>query len=172
MTTATPVPRKLQFWRKKTPLIMQTEAAECGLASLAMVAAHHGYITDLQSLRREHAISLKGSTLKSLIEIASAMQLAARPLRVEIAGLSRVRLPAIVHYDFNHFVVLTSVSASSVTFNDPARGVRTLTIDEFSKHFTGVVLELTPTTNFVKRSRLKCLRWQCRGSRSSRSTKC
>jgi ATP-binding cassette, subfamily B, bacterial CvaB/MchF/RaxB len=157
MSSAKPSLRTLQFWRKKTPLIMQTEAAECGLASLAMVAAHHGYVTDLQSLRREHAISLKGSTLKSLIEIASAMQLGARPLRVELAGLNRVRLPAIVHYDFNHFVVLTAVSASNVTFNDPARGVRTLTIDEFSKHFTGVVLELTPTSSFVRQRRTESL---------------
>ncbi|MGL5003369.1 MAG: peptidase domain-containing ABC transporter, partial [Casimicrobium sp.] len=143
--------RSLQFWRRKTPLIMQTEAAECGLACLAMIAGHHGYDIDLQTLRQEHAITQKGSTLKSLIEIADVMKMAARPLRVEIAALAQVRLPAIVHYDFNHFVVLTEVARDSVTLHDPGRGARTLTFTEFSKHFTGVVLELTPTASFEKK---------------------
>lgn len=138
----------LQFGRRRVPLIMQTEAAECGLASLAMIAGFHGLDTDLQSMRREHAVSLKGSTLKSLMDIAASMNLAARPLRVELPALSRVRLPAVVHLDFNHFAVLTQVSSRTVTLNDPARGTRTLSLDEFSKHFTGVVLELTPTTAF------------------------
>ncbi len=145
-----PIFRSLQFWRRKTPLIMQTEAAECGLACIAMVAGHYGYDIDLQTLRREHAITQKGSTLKSIIEIADTMQLAARPLRVEIAALDKVRLPAIVHYDFNHFVVLTELRGDTVTLHDPGRGARTLTLTEFSKHFTGVILELTPTASFKK----------------------
>jgi ATP-binding cassette, subfamily B, bacterial CvaB/MchF/RaxB len=149
--------RSLQFWRRKTPLVMQTEAAECGLACLAMVAGHHGYEIDLQSLRRDHAITQKGTTLKSIIEIADSLQLAARPLRVELAALNKVRLPAIVHYDFNHFVVLTEVTADSVTLHDPGRGARTLTLVEFSKHFTGVILELTPTSSFKKQRRVESL---------------
>lgn len=140
--------KRLQFWRRRTPLILQTEAAECGLASLAMVAGHHGFVTDLQTLRREHSISLKGSTLKSLIEIAGSMHLATRPLRVELAGLAQVRLPAIAHYDFNHFVVITEVRSDYVVLHDPARGVREVTLADFSKHFTGVVLEVTPTEQF------------------------
>jgi ATP-binding cassette, subfamily B, bacterial CvaB/MchF/RaxB len=148
-----PVLRSLQFWRRKTPLIMQTEAAECGLACLAMIAGHHGYEIDLQTLRRDHAITQKGSTLKSIIEIADSLQLAARPLRVELAALDKVRLPAIVHYDFNHFVVLTELNGDRVTLHDPGRGARTLTTGEFSKHFTGVILELTPTTSFKKQRR-------------------
>ncbi|TAG81511.1 MAG: peptidase domain-containing ABC transporter, partial [Burkholderiales bacterium] len=143
--------RSLQFWRRKTPLVMQTEAAECGLACLAMIAGHHGFEIDLQSLRRDHAITQKGTTLKSIIEIADSLALAARPLRVELAALSKVRLPAIVHYDFNHFVVLTEVSADAVTLHDPGRGARTLSLIEFSKHFTGVLLELTPTSSFKKK---------------------
>ena len=130
---------------------MQTEAAECGLACLAMVAGHHGLETDLQSMRRDHSVSLKGSTLKSLIDIAGSMNLAARPLRVEWAGVAQVRLPAIAHFDFNHFVVITEVGRDSVTLHDPARGARTLPKTEFSKHFTGIVLELTPTPGFTKR---------------------
>lgn len=147
--------KRLQFWRRRTPLILQTEAAECGLASLAMIAGHFGYHADLQTLRREHSISLKGSTLKSLIEIATTMNLAARPLRVELAGLDRVRLPAIAHYDFNHFVVLTEVRRDAVVLHDPGRGIRELPMAEFSKHFTGVILELTPTESFKPRRREK-----------------
>jgi len=141
----------LNFRRRRVPLIMQTEAAECGLACLAMIAGHHGIETDLQTMRREHAVSLKGSTLKSLIDIADSMNLAARPLRVELPALRQLRLPAILHVDFNHFVVLTAVHADRVELHDPARGVRTQSLVDFSKHFTGIALELTPTPSFVKR---------------------
>jgi ATP-binding cassette, subfamily B, bacterial CvaB/MchF/RaxB len=143
--------KTLSFFRRPVPLMMQTEAAECGLACLAMIASFHGYQTDLATLRREHAISLKGSTLKSLIDIADAMKLASRPLRVEMAGLKQLRLPAIAHFDFNHFVVITAINVRSITVNDPARGSRQLSLEEFSKHFTGVVLELTPTPGFEKK---------------------
>lgn len=145
----------LRFGRQRVPLVLQTEAAECGLACLAMVAGYHGAVTDLQSLRREHAVSLRGSTLKSLIDVADTMRLAARPLRVELSALNQLRLPAIVHYDFNHFVVLTAVRRDRVELNDPARGARTLSLDEFSKHFTGVALELTPTPAFVRERRVE-----------------
>lgn len=134
---------------------MQTEAAECGLACLAMIAGYHGLETDLQILRRDHAVSLKGSTLKSLIDIADSMNLAARPLRVELPALEQVRLPAVAHVDFNHFVVITAVARDSVVLHDPARGVRTVLLSEFSKNFTGIVLELTPTPSFVKRKSLE-----------------
>lgn len=130
---------------------MQTEAAECGLACLAMIAGYHGIETDLQTLRRDHAVSLKGSTLKSLIDIADSMSLAARPLRVELPALAQVRLPAVAHVDFNHFVVITAVTRDSVVLHDPARGARTVPLTEFSKNFTGIVLELTPTPGFTRR---------------------
>ena len=143
--------KSLNFFRRQVPLVMQTEAAECGLACLTMIAGFHGMQTDLHSMRSDHAVSLKGSTLKSLIDIADSMHLAARPLRVELSALAQVRLPAVAHFDFNHFVVITRVGKDAVTLHDPARGVRTLPLAEFSKHFTGIVLELTPTPSFVKR---------------------
>jgi ATP-binding cassette, subfamily B, bacterial CvaB/MchF/RaxB len=149
--THTATKRSLQFWRRGVPIVMQTEGAECGLACLAMIASYHGYTTDLLTLRRDHAISMKGSTLKSLIDIGDSMKLAARPLRVELSGLSQVRLPAVAHFDFNHFVVITAIKKDRVIINDPARGVRELLIADFSKHFTGIILELTPTPNFEKK---------------------
>ncbi len=155
MTSAQPKFNKLNFFRRSVPLIMQTEAAECGLACVTMIAGYHGIETDLQSMRRDHSVSLKGSTLKSLIDIAGSMNLAARPLRVELPALAQVRLPAIAHVDFNHFVVLTGVGKDSVSLHDPARGARTVAFAEFSKHFTGIVLELTPTPSFSKRKSIE-----------------
>ena len=156
---------KLNFFRRSVPLIMQTEAAECGLACLTMIAGYHGIETDLQSMRRDHSVSLKGSTLKSLIDIADSMNLAARPLRVELPALTQVRLPAIAHVDFNHFVVITGVAKDTVALHDPARGARTVPFAEFSKHFTGIVLELTPTPSFSKRKSVERLSiWSIIGS--------
>ena len=146
---------KLNFFRRNVPLVMQTEAAECGLACVTMIAGYHGIETDLQSMRRDHSVSLKGSTLKSLIDIADSMNLAARPLRVELPALAQVRFPAVAHVDFNHFVVITAVAKDAVTLHDPARGARTVPFAEFSKHFTGIVMELTPTPNFSKRKTIE-----------------
>ena len=165
MSNAQASPNKLNFFRRSVPLIMQTEAAECGLACLTMIAGYHGIETDLQSMRRDHSVSLKGSTLKSLIDIADSMNLAARPLRVELPALTQVRLPAIAHVDFNHFVVITGVAKDTVALHDPARGARTVPFAEFSKHFTGIVLELTPTPSFSKRKSVERLSiWSIIGS--------
>jgi ATP-binding cassette subfamily B protein RaxB len=134
--------------RRRTPLILQTEAAECGLACLAMVAGYHGYETDLGSLRQRFSISLKGATLKHLMQIANALNMAPRPLKLDLAHLDQLKLPAIIHWDFNHFVLLTKVGNGRVVIHDPAQGERKLTLEEFSPHFTGVALELTPTEDF------------------------
>ncbi|OAI14969.1 MULTISPECIES: peptidase domain-containing ABC transporter [Methylomonas] len=136
---------------KRTPLILQTEAAECGLACLAMVASHHGHRVDLASLRHRFALSLKGVTLSQLIGIADQLQLASRPVRIDLPDLSRLTLPAVLHWDFNHFVVLTRVDSGRLDILDPAQGARRVTYADVSKHFTGVALELAPTREFVPR---------------------
>jgi len=135
--------------RHRLPLILQTENAECGLACLAMVAGYHGHRVDLNTLRRRHPVSLKGVTLKALMLLASHLKLAGRPLRFDLYHLGELRLPAIVHWDMNHFVVLKSVGARSVTVHDPAFGERRYPLSEASKHLTGVALELTPTADFA-----------------------
>lgn len=103
-------------------MIRQTEAAECGLAYLAMVVSHHGYESDLASLRRRLAISLKGSTLKGLVQIASSMGLGSRAVRCELSALGELKLPAILHWDMNHFVVLSKVQGGRLFLQDPALG--------------------------------------------------
>lgn len=134
--------------RRATPVILQTEAAECGLACLAMVANYHGHRSDLANLRSGFSISLKGATLIHLIQIAQRLDLAARPLKVELSHLSQLRLPAVLHWDVNHFVALTEVRGNKAVIHDPALGRRVLSLQELSQHFTGVALELTPTQDF------------------------
>lgn len=133
----------------KMPVILQTEAAECGLACLAMILNGHGASTDLAALRSRHAISMTGVTLSTLSEIAGREQLNTRGLRLEMGELRQLRLPAILHWDLNHFVVLKSVSHNLVVVLDPAFGERRLTMEETSRHFTGVALEVWPNPGFA-----------------------
>ncbi|WP_442782335.1 peptidase domain-containing ABC transporter [Collimonas fungivorans] len=132
------------------PLILQTEATECGLACLGMVAGFHGYRTDLATLRRRFPISLKGATLGNLISIANQLELATRPLKLDIEDLGQLKLPCVLHWNFNHFVVLQEVGARSVTIYDPAFGIRKQSMEEVAKAFTGVALELWPNPGFKK----------------------
>lgn len=142
----------LGFWDSRRLLvILQTEATECGLACLAMVASHHGHRIDLPSMRRRFSVSLKGATLKSLIAIAQALQLQTRPLKLPLEQLCNLKLPCILHWDMNHFVVLKAVKRNKAVILDPAVGERHLQMVEVSKHFTGVALELTPGTQFKKK---------------------
>lgn len=135
--------------RARLPLILQTEAAECGLACLAMVAACHGDGADLAQLRRRYGLSLHGASLKDLVAIADHMGFAARPLRLEADELGLLATPCILHWDLNHFVVLQRVGAAALVIHDPAAGVRRLSHAEFQRHFTGVALELTPAPGFA-----------------------
>jgi ATP-binding cassette subfamily B protein RaxB len=134
---------------RRLPDLRQAEAAECGLACLAMVARFHGRRLDLNGLRRAHPVSLKGMTLKMLMGTAQNLGLASRPLRLDMAQLAQLRLPAILHWDMSHFVVLAACDRRSMTIHDPAQGVRRTTLAEASRHFTGVALELTPEHGFT-----------------------
>lgn len=137
--------------RRRLPAIRQTEAAECGLACLAMIASYYGHQTDLITLRRRHPVSLQGVTLRGLIQIANQMQLACRPLRFELEGLRQLRLPAIVHWDLSHFVVLKAVNSKGIVIHDPAAGVQTFSFAIASRHLTGIALELTPAEGFTRK---------------------
>ena len=139
------------FYKGSHDPILQSEAAECGLACLAMVAAYHGHRVDLRRLRARFGVSLKGATLKSIMAIADEMGLAGRPLRLEPEQLSSLETPAILHWDMNHFVVLMKAGRKHITLHDPARGKVQLTYTELSDHFTGVALELRPSPTFEKK---------------------
>jgi ATP-binding cassette subfamily B protein RaxB len=135
---------------KRLPVIIQAEAAECGLACIAMIVGYYGFETDLPSLRRKFAVSSHGVTLKTLMDIASKSQLAPRALRAELEDLNQLTLPCVLHWGLNHFVVLKQITRKGVVIHDPAIGERKLDNETFSKHFTGIVLELTPTEEFKK----------------------
>lgn len=145
------IPSELNFARRRRlPIIQAAEAAECGLACMAMIARYHGHDVDLNGLRQRFTLSMSGATLRSIMGFADSLGLAPRALRVELSALPRVRLPAILHWDLNHFVVLKSVANGKAVIHDPALGARTYTLDDLSKHFTGVALELSPSDTFEK----------------------
>jgi len=139
---------RLGFGGARLPMLLQTEGAECGLACLAMVASYHGLHTDLHSLRRRFSLSLKGATMVDMVRMAGQIQLNARALRAEMEHLDQLATPCVLHWDLNHFVVLKEVRRGHVIIHDPARGVRRVSLAEVSRHFTGVVLELTPRSDF------------------------
>lgn len=134
---------------KPVPVIQQNELAECGLACLAMIAVHHGHDIDLSSLRRRFPVSPRGATLARLIKIAGALGFDTRPLRAEIEHLADLRLPCVLHWDLNHFVVLKRIARGRAELHDPARGAVSLPLAEFGRHYTGIALELSPKTDFV-----------------------
>ncbi|WP_229298232.1 peptidase domain-containing ABC transporter [Stenotrophomonas maltophilia] len=129
-------------------VVIQSEAAECGLACLAMIASRHGNNIGLRELRRRHALSLKGATLAQIIEIGGNLGFRCRPLSLDLEHLSQLQLPCVAHWDLNHFVVISKVHRNGVTVLDPAYGKRRLSLEEVSRHFTGIALELHPTAEF------------------------
>jgi ATP-binding cassette, subfamily B, bacterial CvaB/MchF/RaxB len=137
------------FGAPRVPMVLQTEAAECALACLAMVVAAQGHRTDLPTLRQRFSLSLKGATMADLVRMAGELRFNARALRVEPEQLAQLELPCVLHWDLNHFVVLTEAKGGTVTLHDPARGVRRMKLEEVSRHFTGVALELTPAADFT-----------------------
>ncbi|MGU3525041.1 peptidase domain-containing ABC transporter [Enterobacteriaceae bacterium C23F] len=141
--------QKLNFnWFNRLPIIRQSQAAECGLACLGMIANYHGHEMDMITLRRQFPTSLKGATLKDIIDIAQRLDFTSRALRIEIDELTKLKCPCVLHWDLNHFVVLKKATDKKIVIHDPARGVRVVNMKEVSTSFTGVALELIPKANF------------------------
>lgn len=140
----------LQFgWSRSLPMMLQTEAAECGLACLAMVASYHGHDVDLAGLRRKFSTSLKGVTLARVMAMAGQLGFTCRPLKLDMDNLRQLKTPCLLHWDLNHFVVLKQVGKRRIVVHDPAYGIRKLSWKEVSEHFTGVALELSPSADFA-----------------------
>lgn len=135
-------------FKRRVPRLLQTEAAECGLACVGMIAGYHGHHQSLAALRARFPVSMKGATLATLIHVAGQLGLAARPVKAGLGALGHLKLPCVLHWEFNHFVVLTAISARSATLIDPAGGERSCSLAELSASYTGVALELWPTPQF------------------------
>ncbi len=148
--------RALPGRRRKVPLLVQQEPAECGLVCLAMIAAYHGNHIDLPALRALHGND-RGLTLAGLIDTARTVHLAARPLRLEIPDLKRLRLPAVLHWQMRHFVVLVRCGRRHCLVHDPADGRRKVPLRELDASFTGIALELWPAPGFRPRNERKTL---------------
>ncbi|HEX5126297.1 MAG TPA: peptidase domain-containing ABC transporter [Rhodocyclaceae bacterium] len=156
---STSIAARLQFgFSRQIPLIHQTESAECGLACLAMILNFHGSRMELRSLRQRFSLSLKGATLNHIMSVADTLNLAARPVRLELEELKDLQLPCILHWNFNHYVVLKRVGGDHVEINDPARGERRHSLKEVSEYFTGVALELTPKPEFQPETKKETVR--------------
>jgi ATP-binding cassette, subfamily B, bacterial CvaB/MchF/RaxB len=139
--------KMLLGYHQRIEPIYQVEAAECGFACLAMVLSKYGTETNMRAFRSRYRVSLHGADLHTLSEVAHDFGLVTRALRVELSALPKLHLPCIIHWNFNHFVVLESVGRS-IAVVDPALGRQTYRREEFSQHFTGVVLELVPGANY------------------------
>ncbi|MDA5633683.1 MULTISPECIES: peptidase domain-containing ABC transporter [Rhizobium/Agrobacterium group] len=138
------------FSLRRLPVILQTEVAECGLASIAMISWFYGKKIDLHVMRRRFSSSLKGTTLFQLSNIANHLSLSSRAVKLELSEIHHLRLPCILHWDLSHFVVLEKVFRKGAIIHDPARGRRRVSLNEVDRNFTGVALELWPSDQFTK----------------------
>jgi ATP-binding cassette subfamily B protein RaxB len=135
--------------RGAVPMQFQAQTSECGLACLAMISSYFGKELSLSQLRERYRITSLGASIKDLMEAANSLSLGCRPLKLELGDLDKLQLPVILHWDLDHFVVLTKVSRQSFTIHDPAVGVRNYSLAELNLHFTGVALEISCLQDFA-----------------------
>jgi len=129
---------------RSVPVVLQAVPDECGVASLVMVARSFGRDCDVATLRRRHASLDCGPSLKTILQMADGLALVGTPVRLGVGELRRLALPAILHWEFDHFVVLTKVRRRSLVIHDPAAGRRCVSRDSFADAFTGVAVEFSP----------------------------
>ncbi len=155
--------------RKKVPTILQMEAVECGAASLAMICAYYKKFLPLEQLRVDCGVTRDGVKASNMMKAARRYGFQARGFRKEPADLKTMPLPAIIHWNFNHFVVLEGFAGDQVFINDPGSGPRTVSEEEFDLAFTGVILTFEPGPEFQpsgkKNSFIDSLRDWLSGSR-------
>ncbi|MGJ0129419.1 peptidase domain-containing ABC transporter [Pantoea sp. RHCKP32] len=144
-------------FHQKLPVLRQTQAAECGLACIGMIAGFYGHHIDMISLRQRFPTSLKGSTLANVMSFAQNLGLGCRAVRLELEELNKLNTPCVLHWDMNHFVVLKGIAGNKLIIHDPARGVRKVPMDEVSDSFTGVALELYPAATFERKNEKKSI---------------
>lgn len=132
---------------KKTPVILQSEAAECGIACLAMVCGHYGLDIDLFNFRQRFGSPSQGVTLMSLSKTAEHAGLKSRALSLDLDEIRQLKLPCVLHWGMNHYVVLTKVRKSSFVVHDPALGKRIIGNQEMSNYFTGKIIGHLLITN-------------------------
>ena len=134
----------------KVPVVMQMEALECGAASLCMVLAYYGKWIPLEQVRTDCGVSRDGSSARNVLKAARSYGMTAQGFQYEPEELREEgRFPCIIHWEFNHFVVLDGFRGGKAYLNDPARGHYSVSMERFDEAFTGVALEIEPGENFV-----------------------
>ncbi|MGK9055489.1 peptidase domain-containing ABC transporter [Neorhizobium petrolearium] len=147
------------FSTSRVRLVRQNEVSECGLACLTMVAGFHGLDVDLSTMRRRFTPSMRGAPLGSLMKVADQIGLTPRAVKLPMDELSNLALPAILHWDMNHYVVVERVANGKALIHDPVGRSDWLDMSSLSGHFTGVALELRPNETFERKTQRTVLRW-------------
>lgn len=143
----------------KVPVILQLEALECGAASLAMVLAYYQKWIPLEQVRIDCGVSRDGSNAKNILIAARNYGMTAKGFRFEPETLKAKGIfPCIIHWNFNHFVVLDGFKKNKAVINDPAKGVVEMSMDEFDKSFTGVCIIMEPSGEFVSDGKKKSMK--------------
>ena len=133
----------------KVPVVMQMEALECGAASLAMILAYYGKWIPLEQVRLDCGVSRDGSNARNVLRAARSYGLAAKGYRYEPEDLKKSgKFPCIIHWNFNHFVVLNGFRGDKAVLNDPAKGTYTVSMKAFDEAFTGICLFFEPGEDF------------------------
>ena len=143
-------PKKSNNKRINVPVVIQMEAVECGAAALAMVLAYYGRIVSLEEARIECGVSRDGSMADNMVKAARKYGLVANGYRIEPEDLTSYKLPLIIFWDLNHFIVLTGKKGSRYFINDPTTGVRIVSPEEFDESFSGIILTFEPGKDFEK----------------------
>lgn len=133
---------------KRIEPILQTTATDCALACLAMILRAHGSEVNREGLRSTVPASVHGVSVSQIIAIAGGVGLRGRAARAALTDLGGLRMPAILHWNFNHFVVLERVGKTDAVIIDPSKGRLRLTLDELSNHYTGIAVEFSPTPQY------------------------
>ncbi|MFF8095263.1 NHLP family bacteriocin export ABC transporter peptidase/permease/ATPase subunit [Streptomyces sp. NPDC016675] len=151
------VPSRGRAKTVRTPTVLQMEAVECGAASLAMVLGHYGRHVPLEELRIACGVSRDGSRASNLLKAARGYGFTAKGMQMDLAALAEVTAPAILFWEFNHYVVYDGVGRRfgrrGVFINDPGKGRRFVTLEDFDTSFTGVVLTMEPGDDFTRGGR-------------------
>ncbi|GLV54497.1 ABC transporter [Dictyobacter sp. S3.2.2.5] len=140
-----------KIWRKRVPVILQMSEVECGLACLAMIMTYHGRQTTISELRANYGAGRDGISALNMVKAARNMGMISRAVALQKNDFKDVTLPAIIHWEFNHFLIVEKWTPEQVTVVDPATGRRQLDAEEFNGSFTGIVLMLEPGMSFHRR---------------------